>query len=340
MLKVGTCLIMGVEGPELTAAEHEVWASDPPAGVILFARNCPSRAAVTELLAALRETGRYDAGAAGRPLVVAVDQEFGPVNRLREFSPPFPGAAELGAAADVHHTAAAAAAVGHWLAELGVNLNLAPVADLGAPGSTVLGGRCFGADPRSVARHVAAYVRGLQGAGVAAAAKHFPGHGAVIADSHRELPVSPLVLPSLMSRHLAPFAAAIAAGVRTVMAAHILFPRVDPNHPASCSAVFIEHVLRRRLGFDGAVLTDDVDMAALSGSPAARMSRCLAAGCDGLIWGRNLGPVRDPRPVFDEMRRRLGAADAGLDQRLAPAHGRIRGLCRWLSRGRESCKSK
>jgi beta-N-acetylhexosaminidase len=340
MINVGTYLIMGVEGPELTAAEREVWASDPPAGVIIFARNCPSRAALTELLAAIRETGRYDAGAADRPLVVAVDQEYGPVNRLHAFSPPFPGAAELGAAADVQHTAAAAAAVGRWLAGMGVNLNLAPVADLGAPGSSVLTRRCFGAAPGSVARHVAAYVHGLQGAGVAACAKHFPGHGAVTADSHCELPVSPLALPSLMSRHLPPFAAAIAAGVRTVMAAHILFPRVDPDHPASCAAVFIEHVLRRRLGFDGAMLTDDVDMAALSGSPAARMYRCLAAGCDALIWGRNLGPVRDPRPVFDDLRRHFGAAAAGFDQRLVSAHGRIRELCRWLSRGRESCKLK
>jgi beta-N-acetylhexosaminidase len=340
MINVGKYLIMGVEGPELTAAEREVWASDPPAGVILFARNCPSRAALTELLAAIKETGRYDVGAAGRPLVVAVDQEYGPVNRLHAFSPPFPGAAELGAAADVHHTAAAAFAIGCWLAEMGVNLNLAPVADLGASGSSVLARRCFGADPGSVARHVGAYVRGLQEAGVAACAKHFPGHGAVTADSHRELPVSPLALPSLMSRHLPPFAAAIAAGVRTVMVAHIIFPRIDQNHPVSCAAVFIEHILRRRFGFQGVVLSDDVDMAALSGAPAARMMRCLAAGCDALIWGRNLGPALDPRPVFDDLRRHFGAAAAGFDQRLASAHGRIRGLCRWLSMGRESCKSK
>ncbi|MER7164142.1 glycoside hydrolase family 3 N-terminal domain-containing protein, partial [Streptomyces lydicus] len=187
----------------------------------LFGRNIEDPAQLAALTARLRRE---------RPdLLVAIDEEGGDVTRLEvRGGSSFPGNHALGAVDDTALTRAVARELGRRLAACGVNLNWAPSADVNSnPDNPVIGVRSFGADPQLVARHTAAYVAGLQSAGVAACTKHFPGHGDTAVDSHHDLPRITADLATLQERELVPFRAAIAAGTRAVMSAHILLPALD-----------------------------------------------------------------------------------------------------------------
>jgi beta-N-acetylhexosaminidase len=230
---------------------------------------------------------------AARPgLVVALDEEGGDVTRIEATSgSSLPGNAALGAVDDVALTSAIASALGTRLGDLGVDLDLAPCADVNRdPANPVIGVRSFGADPALVARHTAAFVAGLQSAGVAACAKHFPGHGAARVDSHLALPAV-----EVGEGELAPFRSAIAAGVAAVMPGHLLVPALD-GAPASVSPRILGDLLRDELGFGGAVVTDALDMGAIGGPagiPAA-VVRALAAGADLCCLGPdNTGDLLD-----------------------------------------------
>jgi beta-N-acetylhexosaminidase len=254
------------------------------AGVTLFA---PNMAAGPEALSALTRSLH----AAAPDLVVAADEEGGDVTRVwYDTGSPYPGNAALGAVDDVELTERVHAAIGADLAALGVNLDLAPCLDvLSAADNPVVGTRSFGADPALVARHGAAAVRGLQSAGVAACAKHFPGHGATLLDSHFELAVVPDGLAVVEARDLPPFRAAVAAGVLTVMPGHLRVPGLTGDLPASLSAAAIS-LLRSALRFDGVVVSDALEMRAVSdmyGIPGAAV-RALAAGNDLLCLGRDV----------------------------------------------------
>lgn len=247
-------------------------------GVCLFARNVGDRGQLAALTAALRSV---------RPdVLIGIDEEGGDVTRLeaREGSS-YPGSWALGVVDDLELTREVHAAIGGDLAAAGVNLDFAPVADVNSnPDNPVIGIRSFGADPELVARHVAAAVEGLQRTGVAACAKHFPGHGDTSQDSHLELPVSG-------APELRPFAAAIEAGVRSLMTAHVLVPTVD-DVPATLSRTLLTEVLRGELGFDGVVFTDALEMRAVSRTVGVEEAavRSLAAGADALLLGHDLGP--------------------------------------------------
>ena len=225
--------------------------------------------------------------------VVALDEEGGDVTRLEAATgSSLPGNAALGAADDVELTAAVGAALGGVLRSVGVDLDLAPCADVNSdPANPVIGVRSFGADPGLVARHTAAFVTGLQGAGVAACAKHFPGHGAVAVDSHLDLPTVDAPAAVLDARELVPFRAAIAAGVAAVMPGHLLVPALDRERPASVSPRILTDLLRGDLGFAGAIVTDALDMGGIGGPAAipANVVRALAAGADLCC----LGPGND-----------------------------------------------
>ncbi len=226
--------------------------------------------------------------AAGPGAVVATDEEGGDVTRLyADVGSPVLGAAALGAADDLGLTEATGRAVGSDLAAAGIDLTLAPVADVNTnPDNPVIGVRSFGSDPARAGEHVAAWVRGLQSAGVAACAKHFPGHGDTSDDSHLTLPVVHADLATLDQRELVPFAAAIDSGVASVMTSHLLLPLLDPDRPATLSPTVLG-LLRERLGYDGAIVTDALDMAGASGErgipEAAVLS--LIAGADLLCLG-------------------------------------------------------
>jgi beta-N-acetylhexosaminidase len=256
------------------------------AGVTLFA---PNMAAGPDTLAQLTATLRTVAP----DLVVAADEEGGDVTRVwYDTGSPYPGNAALGVIDDVALTERVHAAIGADLAALGVNLDLAPCLDvLAAPDNPVVGTRSFGADPALVARHGAAAVRGLQAAGVAACAKHFPGHGATLLDSHAELAVVPDSLATVETRDLPPFRAAVAAGVLAVMPGHLRVPELTGALPASLSAAAIT-LLRGSIGFGGVIVSDALEMRAVSdpfGIPGAAV-RAVAAGNDLLCLGRDVPP--------------------------------------------------
>ena len=248
------------------------WLDEGLAGVVLFARNIESPDQLRALVADLR-AHRED-------LIVAVDEEGGLVSRLEaRTGSSFPGNSALGAVDDPDLTRQIAGAIGGMLVAAGISLDLAPVADLDA--SPVIGVRSFGGDPVRVGVHTAAFVRGLQDCGVAACAKHFPGHGRAGGDSHLELPEVSASLATLRDSDLVPFRSAIEAGVRCVMTAHVLFPAVD-SKAATLSQRWLTGVLRDELGFGGVIMTDALDMAAIGddADQAHGAVRALAAGAD------------------------------------------------------------
>jgi beta-N-acetylhexosaminidase len=272
-------LMPGFDGPTLPG-----WlAAELAAGlgsVCLFGMNVVSPGQLRRLTAAIH--------AAGPAALVGIDEEGGDVTRLHHSDgSPHPSAAYLGSLDDVSVTEAVAADIGAQLVAAGVDLNLAPVADVNSnPLNPVIGVRSFGADPDLAARHVAAYTRGLQGAGIGAVAKHFPGHGDTATDSHRELPTITVDAAQLASRELVPFRAAVAAGTLGVMTSHILVPVIDAELPATLSASVLR-LLRDDLGFTGAIVSDALDMAGASkgrGIPEAAVL-ALAAGVDLLCIG-------------------------------------------------------
>jgi beta-N-acetylhexosaminidase len=273
-------LLPGFEGTELPAWLRERLA-DGLAGVCLFATNVGSPAQLRELTAAIRD--------ANPGAVIAIDEEGGDVTRLHQrVGSPYPGNAILGRLDDVDDTRAVGAAVGAELAAVGVTLDFAPDADINSDErNPVIGVRSFGADPALVSRHTAAWIAGLQATGVAASAKHFPGHGDTASDSHLAMPVVDLPLATLRERELLPFAAAVAAGTRSVMTSHILLPQLDAEHVATFSSRILGELLRGELGFEGAIVTDALDMRGASGEigMAAAAVRSLQAGADLLCLG-------------------------------------------------------
>jgi beta-N-acetylhexosaminidase len=250
-------------------------------GVCYFGSNtADGPAAVAELSAAIK--------AANPRAVIAVDEEGGDVTRLHALDgSPVLGPAALGAADDLVLTRDTGRAIGAEMAAAGINLDFGPVADVNSnPDNPVIGTRSFGTEPAPAAAHVAAWVTGLQEAGVAACAKHFPGHGDTAQDSHLELPTVEADLETLFARELVPFAAAVEVGIASVMTSHIVVPALDPELPGTLSAPVLG-LLRDRLGYDGVIVSDALDMAGASagrGIPAAAVLS-LAAGADLLCIG-------------------------------------------------------
>jgi beta-N-acetylhexosaminidase len=258
--------------------------TDGLGGVVLYAWNVEGAEQVAGLTAALH--------AEGERALVAIDEEGGDVTRLEAGTgSSYPGNAALGVIDDVELTERVGAAMGGDLAEVGVTLDLAPVADVNSnPLNPIIGIRSFGSEPELVARHVAAFVRGLQSAGVAACAKHFPGHGDTDTDSHLALPTIRVDLETLLVRELVPFRAAIDAGVLSIMTAHIVVPVLD-DVPATTSRAILHRLLREELGYDGVVMTDALEMRAISAKVGVEEGaiQALIAGADALCLGHDLG---------------------------------------------------
>ncbi|WP_336033406.1 glycoside hydrolase family 3 protein [Geodermatophilus sp. FMUSA9-8] len=265
--------------------------------------------------------------AAAPDALVTLDEEGGDVTRLDYLvGSGYPGNLALGVVDDAELTRAVAAAVGADLRAAGVDVDLAPSVDVNSdPRNPVIGVRSFGADPALVARHGAAFVAGLQAAGVAACAKHFPGHGATTVDSHLGLPVVDVDPATARGRELPPFAAAVAAGADLVMTSHVVFPAVD-GQPATLSRRWLVDVLRGELGFDGVVVTDALDMAGVRATHgiAGAGALSLAAGADLLLIGAEDGEEHRAalrRAVTDAVR-----AGTLHEERLHEAAGRVRAL--------------
>ncbi|MEU9961935.1 glycoside hydrolase family 3 N-terminal domain-containing protein [Streptomyces sp. NPDC050982] len=296
------------------------------ASVGLFGRNIATPAQVAALTAQLRAE-RDD-------VLVAIDEEGGDVTRLEvRTGSSFPGNHALGAVDDTELTEAVAHELGRRLAACGVNLNWAPSADINSNvDNPVIGVRSFGADTSLVARHTAAYVSGLQSAGVAACTKHFPGHGDTAIDSHHAMPRIDAELAVLESRELVPFRAAIEAGTRAVMSAHILVPALDPVHPATLSRRILTGLLREELGYDGLIVTDGMEMQAISATYGIERGSVLAiaAGADAICVG---GGLSDEPTVLRLRDALVAAVRSGElpEERLADAASRVRGLAAWTA---------
>jgi len=308
-------LMVDVAGLGLTAEDRRLLAHPLVGSVILFTRNFESVAQLRALVEEIHAIRRPS-------LLVAVDHEGGRVQRFRDGFTALPPARLIGHAYDMDADAGRRLAWQcGWLmaAELraaGVDISFAPCVDLDYGVSEVIGDRAYHRDPTVVARLAVACMQGMRSAGMAATAKHFPGHGAVVADSHLSLPVDRRELADL-GEDLLPYRQLIANGLPSIMVAHVLFPAVDES-PAGFSRRWIERELRWGLGFTGAVFSDDLSMggAAVAGSVSERARRALAAGCDVL-------PVCNDRDAALGVIAGLeGRSDPLSQVRLARLHGR------------------
>jgi beta-N-acetylhexosaminidase len=280
---IGRLLVVGVPGPTLDGTTRRVLQDLQVGGVILFRRNVGSPAEIASLTTELHALP-------SQPLV-AIDHEGGRVVRLGEPFTPFPPAAAVGGTRNPDLAYRVGRAMGEELASVGIDLNFAPVLDVNSnPANPVIGDRAFGSDPELVSAMGIALMRGLHDGGVLSCGKHFPGHGDTEKDSHLELPVVRRSRTELERTELVPFRAAIAAGVPMLMTAHVLYPALDPDHPATLSRKILTDLLRGELRFEGVVASDDLAMRAIAGhqSIANAAVSTLRAGADALLVCQDL----------------------------------------------------
>ncbi len=282
---MGLCLMVGIPNPTLDTETRRILADLQPGGIILFQRNYTDPDTLRALCADIH------ALAPEHPPLIALDAEGGRVHRL---SPPFthfPPALQTGQTGSPQLAYEVGVALGRELRSVGIDIDFAPVLDVYSnPDNTVIGDRAFGSDPQRVAEFGCALAAGLRAAGVLPCGKHFPGHGATVIDSHDDLPYDERDRTTLEAVDLPPFQAAIAQEIELLMTAHVVYPALDPQQPASLSSVIMNDLLRKRLGFQGVIVSDDLEMGAIvrHSSVAAATVQALSAGADLLLVCRSL----------------------------------------------------
>jgi beta-N-acetylhexosaminidase len=278
--KTGQLLMVGFEGTRPSKGITRLIKQRQIGGVILFARNIASPAQLAELTRGLQKLSSE------APLLIAVDQEGGRVSRLPPPFTQFPPARVVGACDSVPLTYSLAEAMAKELLWVGINMNMAPVLDVDTcPKNPVIGDRSFGSSATLVSKLGLAMIAGLQDNRIVACGKHFPGHGDTAADSHKELPKVNHPLKRLLEIELRPFIHAAENRLASMMTAHVLYKKVDEKFPATLSKKILSQILRKGIGFDGMVVTDDLEMKAITDllSVEDAAVRAIVAGADLLL---------------------------------------------------------
>lgn len=284
-IDIGQLFLIGLEGPTLTGKEAEFMTENNIGGVTLFGRNLKDAAQIHKLCTDLYKL--KDRMPSKMPPIIAIDMEGGRVHRLKEGFTQWPALQKV---ADLDSTTVAfkfAHQMGEELRALGINLDFAPCVDVLTNEKNVLiGDRSLGNDPEYVAKMASALVRGYIKAGIIPCAKHFPGHGNTIIDSHEDLPVEDVTLEVLRERELIPFKKTIRARLDMIMTAHILYKNIDPEFPATLSEKIIKGLLREELRYKELIISDDLDMKALTKNYSREEIpvKALQAGCDLLLY--------------------------------------------------------
>lgn len=311
----GQLLCVGFEGLEPSPVLLDRISEGKIGCVILFSRNIRDAQQLAALTSYLLQLAPQE-----HPLLLAIDQEGGCVQRLRSPWTEWPTMRSVGQRNDLDVTAEVARSIARELRDLGICLDFAPVVDVDTnPNNPIIGDRSFSSDPGRVAAHAKTFIRAMQSVGVAACAKHFPGHGDTVVDSHLALPTLTHRLERLQSVELAPFRAAIEAGVASIMTAHILYPALDAKFPATLSHPVLQ-LLRKDLAYDGVVFSDDLEMKAVADHYSLEdcVLRPLQAGVDALLvcktedlWLRALGILETaPQSLLRDPLRRVHALKA------------------------------
>jgi beta-N-acetylhexosaminidase len=326
----GGMFILGFDGTAVDAGLRETVRRWRPAGFILFRRNIGTPLQLARLCADLH--GLYPSD---DPPLISVDQEGGRVARLRAPFTELPSARVLGAlyarTGSLALAARAAAVTAAELTAVGINFNYAPVLDVDSnPANPIIGDRAYGGTPELVSAVARAVIDGYQRHGLMACGKHFPGHGDTATDSHLDLPVVPRDRESLEDIELPPFRDAVAAGVAALMTAHVLYPALDPDWPATLSGAILTDLLRDELGYDGLIVTDNMEMRGVWGRwPAAELTRrAVNAGCDLFIGGGGGLDGRHPQTeiqleLLTTLAGQIAAGEVG-SARLAASAARLR----------------
>lgn len=279
--RAGQRLIIGIQGTGVSQAEIALIREIKPAGFILFARNVEEPAQVLELNRELQSLLPPEL-----PALCTVDQEGGRVQRVRNGATRFPPLRWVGNTQNLRLAQQHAIALAQEVRAMGFHLNWAPDADVDSnPANPIIGNRSFGRDPALVSKMVHTWILAAQKSGIACAAKHFPGHGDTDMDSHLDLPIVEKEVPDIHEVELQPFRAAVAADVAAIMTAHVIFPAFDEDWPATLSTEILIHLLRQKMGFDGLLVTDDMEMKAVCGryETEVQLRRACEASVDVML---------------------------------------------------------
>ena len=281
-MQIGQLLLVGVKGFSLTTEEKKFLSENQISGVTLFSRNVQSPEQIRQLCEEIQACAPKNS-----PMLISVDNEGGRVLRLKSPFTEWPALKLLGDLDSPHMTYLFSQFMGYELKAVGINGDWAPCVDVFTnPKNTVIGDRAISQDFETVAKHTSALIRGYLRAGIAPCAKHFPGHGHTLVDSHDDLPEEDLDLARLKNLELVPFRQAILCGVPLIMTGHLKMKNIDPHWPVTLSPLFLQKILREEMGFEGLIVTDDLDMQALKKHfpMETRVLQSLKAGADYFLF--------------------------------------------------------